>query len=264
MRFFPPVPWRTIPPNLITATAMACGIYSIFLALSGGDHGDAKILGHAAWYVLLSTLLDKADGSVARALKGSSEFGVQFDSFADSVAFGLAPGALVFASAQALAPQTWGPGAHVLGLPAVPLLAVICLLYAIFTSVRLARFNVITAEMGPNLFLGLPSTLSGGLICSAFLTIHELGLESPALYRLFPALLVLNAALMVSNLPLPKLHLSAHPIAKVLQVGAAVAVYVTVLARTGFTFVLALLLGYLAFGFAIQGPRMWRERQQQG
>ncbi len=255
MRFFSPVPWRTIPPNAITATAMACGIYSIFLSLSGGD------LNHAAWYVLLSTLLDKADGSVARALKGSSEFGVQFDSFADSVAFGLAPAALIFASSPQLAPLTWGPGTHLLGLPSGALLGAICLLYAILTSVRLARFNVMTAEMGPNLFLGLPSTLSGGLICSAFLTIHELGVESPALYQLFPALLAVNAAMMVCNLPLPKLHLSAHPVAKVLQMGAAVAVYVTVLARTGFVFVLALLLGYLAVGFGIQGPRMWRERQ---
>lgn len=236
---------------------MACGIYSIFLSISGGD------LAHAAWYVLLSTLLDKADGSVARALKASSEFGVQFDSFADSVAFGLAPGALVFAASQQLSPETWGPGAHVLGVSARPLLGVICLLYAIFTSVRLARFNVITAEMGPNLFLGLPSTLSGGLICSAFLTLGELHVGSPALYRLFPALLVLNAALMVCNLPLPKLHISANPVAKVLQIGAAVAVYVTVLARTGFVFVLALLLGYLAVGFGIMGPRMWRERQTQ-
>ncbi len=235
---------------------MACGIYSIFLSLSGGD------LNHAAWYVLLATLLDKADGSVARALKGSSEFGVQFDSFADSVAFGLAPAALIFAASPRLAPLTWGAGTQVLGVSSTAVLGTICLLYAIFTSVRLARFNVITAEMGPNLFLGLPSTLSGGLVCSAFLTIHELNVESPALYVLFPALLVLNAALMVSNLPLPKLHAAAHPIAKALQIAAAVAVYVTVLARTGFVFVLTLLLCYLAVGFGFSGPRMWRERQQ--
>ena len=257
MRFFPPVPWRTIPPNAITATAMACGLYSIFLSLTGGD------LGHAAWYVLLATLLDKADGSVARALKGSSEFGVQFDSFADAVAFGHAPAALIYAGAQKLAPLTWGPGTHMLGLPSVPLLGGICLCYAILTSVRLARFNVITSEMGPNLFLGLPSTLSGGLVCSAFLTITELDIASPSLYLLFPWLLVLNAALMNSNLPLPKLHLSSNKFLKVLQILAAVAVYVTVLARTGFVFVLALLLGYLAVGFAIIGPRMWRERQTQ-
>lgn len=256
MRLFPPVPWRTVPPNLITATAMACGIYSIFLSLSGGD------LNHAAWYVLLSTLLDKADGSVARALKGSSEFGVQFDSFADSVAFGLAPAALVFATGGQLAPAMWGHGAQLLGLPAQAVLGGICLVYAIMTSVRLARFNVITAEMGPNLFLGLPSTLSGGLVCSLFLTIDELHAGAPGLYQLFPLLLILNAALMVSNLPLPKLHLAAHPVAKIVQVAMAVGIYLAVLARTGFVFVLAVLLGYLAFGFAYRGPQMWRERQQ--
>lgn len=254
MSLFPAVPLRAIPPNAITASAMACGILSIFTSLTGGD------LNRAAWLVLLATLLDKADGSVARLLKGSSEFGVQFDSFADSVAFGLAPASLIFASSQQWAPDEWGPGATVLGLPAIAVLGPVCVVYAILTSVRLARFNIITAEMGPNLFLGLPSTLSGGLICSAFLTLEEWHIGTPGLFALFPWLLALNAALMVSNLPLPKLHLTHHPVGKILQIGAGVAVYVTVLARTGFTFVLLLLLGYLALGFTVLGPKMWRER----
>ena len=233
---------------------MACGLLSIFTSLSGGD------LYLAAWFVLLSTLLDKADGSVARFLKGSSEFGVQFDSFADSVAFGMAPAALIYSAATRWAPAVWGPGHTIVGIAAPALLGTICILYAIFTSVRLARFNIITAEMGPNLFLGLPSTLSGGLVCSAFLTIQELHLDSPPLFALFPWLLAFNAALMVSNLPLPKLHLTSHPIGRILQIAAGVAVYGTVLVRTGFTFVLLLLIGYLAFGFTVLGPRLWRER----
>lgn len=233
---------------------MASGIASVYISSSGGS------LYWAAWLVLLSTLLDKADGSVARLIKGSSEFGVQFDSLADNIAFGLAPAALIFAAAQRLSPLAWGEGVRLFGFSAVGVLACICLTYAILTSVRLARFNVMTADLGPSLFLGLPSTLSGGLICSAFLTLDELHLGSPSLYQLFPWLLALNAALMVSNLPLPKLHISAHPIAKWLQILAGVLVYASVLARMGFAFVLLLLLGYLALGFIWLGPRMWRDR----
>ena len=210
---------------------------------------------YAVYFIFGAFAFDSLDGRLARLGGRESLFGAEFDSVADVVSFGVAPALLMYF--LILSPSQGFLWFREIG-PFVGFVYLLC------AAMRLARFNVITAEMGPNLFLGLPSTLSGGLICSAFLTIHELGLESPALYRLFPALLVLNAALMVSNLPLPKLHLSAHPAAKGLQVGAAVAVYVTVLARTGFTFVLALLLGYLAFGFAVQGPRMWRERQQQG
>ena len=255
VKLFDPIPPRTIPPNAITATAMSFGMASIYLSLSGGALADA------AWFVLIAVLLDKLDGSIARALKGSSEFGVQFDSFADAVAFGTAPAALVFAAARSLTPQTWGPGAQVLGvLPATPVLAAICLAYAVMTSVRLARFNVTTEANGPYLFLGLPSTLSGGLLASAFLTIGELGLPL-GLHALFPLALVLNAALMVSNLPLPKFKPSARKPLRVLQFGAATAVYLLIPLRVGFTAVLLMLLVYLALGFSYLGPKMLAEHR---
>lgn len=260
MRLFDSVPLRTLPPNAITAAAMACGLASVHASLAAPH--DFQL---AAWLVLFSVLLDKLDGSVARAVKGSSEFGVQFDSFSDAVAFGIAPAALVFGSAQALAPQQWGPGAAVLGLPARGLLAAICLGYAVMTAVRLARFNVTTAAIGPYLFLGLPSTLSGGMVCSAFLAVFECGLDQThaELLAAFPWLLLANSALMVCNLPLPKFKVSKVPAIKVFQLTAAVAVYVLIPLRTGFWAVLLLLLGYLLVGFGWLGPRMWRQAQQE-
>lgn len=236
---------------------MAFGLASVYQSLSGGD------LQLAAWFVLLSVLLDKLDGSVARALKGSSEFGIQFDSFSDATAFGIAPAALIFASARSLAPAAWGPQATVAGLSATGVLAGICLVYAVMTAVRLARFNVTTAAIGPYLFLGLPSTLSGAMVCSAFLAAHELGWNQsmPLVFAWFPWLLLVNAALMVCNLPLPKFKVSQHPALKVFQLTSAVAVYLLIPLRTGFAVVLLLLLGYLAVGFAWLGPRLWRDHQ---
>jgi len=236
---------------------MAFGLASVHQSLSGGD------LKLAAWFVLLSVLLDKLDGSVARALKGSSEFGIQFDSFSDATAFGIAPAALVFAAARQLTPADWGPDAAWLGVPATGLLAAICLGYAVMTAVRLARFNVTTAALGPYLFLGLPSTLSGALVCSAFLAAHEIGLDAraPAAFAVFPWLLLVNAALMVCNLPLPKFKVSKHPAVKAFQLTSAVAVYLLIPLRVGFGVVLLLLLGYLAVGFGWLGPRLWRDHQ---
>ena len=259
VKLFDSVPLRSLPPNAITASAMACGLVSIYQSLSEHDFPLA------AWLVLWSVLLDKLDGSVARALKSSSEFGVQFDSFADCTAFGAAPAALLFAAAPVLAPTVWGPAATVGGSPAVVPLAAICLIYPVFTAVRLAKFNVTTAAIGPYLFLGLPSTLSGGLLCSAFLAVFELQLETtqPWLFAAMPLLMLLNAALMVSNLPLPKFKVSAHLPVKLFQFAAAIAVYVLVPLRTGFVAVLALLVGYLLVGFAWLGPRLLAESRAQ-
>ncbi len=258
MKLYDSVPLRTIPANAITATAMSCGFASIYASLSGHN------LQTAAWLVLWSVLLDKLDGSVARALKGSTEFGVQFDSFADATAFGAAPAALIFAAASQLAPQTWGSSATFGGLPAQGLLGAICLLYAVMTAVRLARFNVTTAAIGPLLFLGLPSTLSGALLCSGFLAIFESGLDAshPAVFAILPLVALVNAALMVCNLPLPKFKVSHHPLAKVVQLTVAVAVYIAVPLRVGMSGLFALVLGYLLVGFGWLGPRMWAAHQR--
>jgi len=257
VRLYDPIPLRALPPNLITATAMGCGLASVWSSLATRDPG----LG--AWLVLVAVLLDKLDGTVARAVRGSSEFGVQFDSFSDFVSFGVAPAALVFVAAGQLAPQTWGDGASVAGLPARGVLGALCLVYAVMTSVRLARFNVTTATLGPALFLGLPSTASGALIATAYLAAVEAGLDRShaTLFGALPACLAINAALMLSNLPLPKVKVSSHPALRAFQVGSAAAVYVLVPLRTGYWFILALLIGYLVTGFAWVGPRLWRARQ---
>lgn len=256
MRLFDPFPLRTIPPNAITAASMALGLSSVYFSLVD------KNFALAAWLVLLSVLLDKLDGSVARFVNGSSEFGVQFDSFSDATAFGIAPGALVFGAAQSYLPQTWGPGATLAGLPAPGILAAICLSYAVMTAVRLARFNVTTASIGPMLFLGLPSTLSGAVIASAYLTLVELGLDKSHadLVGWFPWLAVVNAALMVCNLPLPKLKASKNLPIKAFQVSAGLYIFVAVPLRVGMPGVLALVVGYLLFGFGWLGPRMYAAR----
>lgn len=256
VRLFDPIPWRTIPPNAITAASMALALASIHCALAEKDYSTA------AWFILISVLLDKLDGSVARFVRGSSEFGVQFDSFSDATAFGLAPAALIYGMATTYTPQVWGPGATVLGLAAPAVLAGICSIYGVMTAIRLARFNVTTASIGPSLFLGLPSTLSGAMIASAYMAIGELGFDKshPQILAMFPWLAVVNAALMVCNLPLPKLKTSSHPVLKTIQLILATGVFVAVPLKTGMPLLFALVLGYLVLGFGWLGPRMYAQR----
>ncbi len=251
MKVFSPIPLRTLAPNAITASALSFGLCSAVLSLTGGD------LRIAAWFILLSMLLDKLDGSVARAVRGQSEFGVQFDSFADNIAFGVAPAALVYQVSGSVAPAIWGSSGHALGVSGHCLLAAICLFYAMLTTVRLARFNVTTTDIGPYVFQGLPSTMSGGVVACSYLALGDLKALTPEILQWFPVVLAVLALLMVSNLPLPKLKFSTGSMpARIFKISGAVIVYGAVLARTGYVAVTILIFGYMVVGFGWLGPRL--------
>src|SRR5215470_14900689 len=79
---------RYLAPNLITASSMIFGLVSLWAA----THGDVPL---AAWMIIYAVLTDRLDGLVARAVKGTSELGMQLDSFADFMNFGIAPAFLV-------------------------------------------------------------------------------------------------------------------------------------------------------------------------
>ena len=80
---------RYIVPNSFTALSLVFGLVSIVASSSGNYQ-------LASWLILWGVLLDKLDGASARLLNASSEFGVQFDSFADFVVFGIAPASLIY------------------------------------------------------------------------------------------------------------------------------------------------------------------------
>jgi CDP-diacylglycerol--serine O-phosphatidyltransferase len=245
VKLFDSIPLRAIPPNAITAAGMVLGMLSI----AQSSKGAYDI---AAWFIALAALLDKLDGSVARKLNASSEFGVQFDSFSDFVTFGLAPAALVYFSVPALAVAQWGDQATaVFGLvdPGFLLLG-ICLAYAVLTAVRLAKFNVTTAD-NPRYFLGMPSTLSGALIALSFLSMGELGIATPERHALFPWLMVCCAVLMLCNLPLPKLRVFENPLGRAFQLLSVVAIFVLVPLRIGLWYPLLVLVSYVVIGFVV-------------
>jgi CDP-diacylglycerol--serine O-phosphatidyltransferase len=185
---------RYLPPNLATSASMVLGLASIYLS----THGQLKL---AAWCILWCVLLDKLDGTLARLFHAQSNFGVEFDSFADFVAFGLAPASLLSQYALAL-PRFAGTGSRVWVFCAAGF-------YVVMAAGRLARYNIQTSVLGDRLFFGLPSTPSGALIGSGFLVAgrHLAGVPgTDSLAILVPAVLVLNGCLMVTRLPLPKLR----------------------------------------------------------
>ena len=121
-------------PNFFTALSAFLGVMSI-IASSQGKFEKAFV------YILFSLVADGLDGRVARLTNTTSKFGVEFDSLADTVAFGVAPSMMLFFAIG----ENYGRfGALVSGL------------FVVFGAIRLARFNVTTGELDPKYFIGLP------------------------------------------------------------------------------------------------------------
>lgn len=134
-------------PNMITCTSMFFGFLSIIWSVQG-RFSDACLA------LLVSALMDGLDGKVARLTHSASEFGVQFDSLADLVAFGLAPAVLV-----------WQWQLSSLGRFGVA----IAFLYAACGALRLARFNVNAHVGSKRFFVGLPiPAASCTLVCYTY------------------------------------------------------------------------------------------------
>ncbi|MBW2456376.1 MAG: CDP-alcohol phosphatidyltransferase family protein [Deltaproteobacteria bacterium] len=200
-------PLKYFAPNTCTAVSLVLGLSSAFLS----SQGNFRL---AAWMILWGVLLDKADGSIARLFKATSEFGVQFDSFADFVVFGFAPAALIYFRLLATNQYAgWGEIA----------LMIAAGLYVVALAVRLARFNIAAAHKG--LFFGIPGTLMGAIVAACYLTWDKYAL-SPKILVYGPVLLLVGALLMVSNVRIPKLAVRKSLALNVFQFGNVIAAYI--------------------------------------
>jgi CDP-diacylglycerol---serine O-phosphatidyltransferase len=148
-----------ILPSLFTSANLLCGYYAVVASLVGGrDDFD-----HAAKAIGFAILFDSVDGRVARMTGTNTEFGVQFDSLADVVSFGVAPAIMAFA---------WGirslPGQGTVGVQQLNELGwVSCLAFLICCAWRLARFNVQGMAPGSSKnFVGMPTPAAAGVVAA--------------------------------------------------------------------------------------------------
>ncbi|MBP3207332.1 MAG: CDP-diacylglycerol--serine O-phosphatidyltransferase [Campylobacter sp.] len=123
-----------ILPNLFTAASIFFGVISIISTLNGN-------FTKAIIFIFLSLVCDGLDGRVARLTNTASKFGVEFDSLADIIAFGVAPAFLFYI---------------VIGNEFGRVGSLLTAIYIIFGAIRLARFNVTTGTYDPSVFIGLP------------------------------------------------------------------------------------------------------------
>ncbi|MBE9486941.1 MAG: CDP-diacylglycerol--serine O-phosphatidyltransferase [Chloroflexi bacterium] len=165
-------------PNLITSGSMFAGFYVIIASTDGN-------FVRAAWFILLSAILDGLDGKVARLTGTTSKFGVELDSLADVIAFGVAPGVLMY---------TWALK------PFGKLGWLAAFLYVVCGALRLARFNVQVSTVESRRFVGLPIPAAACIVATCVLLFYELG-GTGTIKKISVVMLVfLLAYLMVSNI----------------------------------------------------------------
>jgi CDP-diacylglycerol---serine O-phosphatidyltransferase len=156
-----------IMPNLFTIGNLLCGIFSITFNMNG-------YLRMSAFFIFFAAFLDLFDGRVARKLKVNSEFGVELDSLADIVSFGVAP-ALLFHSLT----------------DASMLRSLAFMLYPAMGALRLAKFSV-KPTVGH--FIGIPITLAGLIMAGMGLFLYNNSIIT-----------IILAILMVSPIKIKKL-----------------------------------------------------------
>ncbi|HUJ58476.1 MAG TPA: CDP-alcohol phosphatidyltransferase family protein [Kofleriaceae bacterium] len=211
---------RYLAPNLITLSSMIFGLVSLWSA-----HNDQPAL--AAWMIIYAVLTDRIDGLVARALHATSELGMQLDSFADAINFGVAPAYLVLTYLSGRLDLPFRDGtAHYLLFAA-------CGAYMLCAIFRLARYNVLSDDQVPTkMFFGFPTTLTGGLIAIWFLVLlkYDPTLTEPfggakllghwqtplGAWKYFPIALAVGGYLMASRLPMPKVGMTKNKVVSVI------------------------------------------------
>ena len=169
-------------PATITSIGLLSGFYSMVSAVTG--HFEV-----AAVMIIVAFVCDGLDGRVARASRTSSQFGIEYDSLSDLVAFGVAPAMLAFS--WALKP-IGSIGIAVGGL------------YVLCGALRLARFNVQTATADKRRFVGLPIPGAALMIASTALAYSYFEFESPrTLCTLMVPVTLALGSLMISRVPYP-------------------------------------------------------------
>ena len=175
-------------PNILTCCNLICGCIATYAAFHHG-HGVAFA------FILLGAFFDFFDGMVARMLGISGKFGLQLDSLADDITFGLAPSAMIFTLFNHVAyPQFM---ANEFFYNVMPFTA---FLMAAFSALRLAKFNLDERQhLG---FIGMPTPANaifwGGLISSC-----EMWLRSPHFNAAFLFLfMILSCWLLICEVPM--------------------------------------------------------------
>jgi CDP-diacylglycerol---serine O-phosphatidyltransferase len=223
-------------PNLFTTAALFAGFYGILAANAG--RFEAAALG-----IFAAMILDGADGRIARMTNTQTDFGAEYDSLSDMVAFGVAP---------ALVAYEWALGSiGKLGWLAA-------FVYTAGAALRLARFNTQIGVADKHYFQGLPSPSAAAIIAGSVWIGVDNGIAGSTVSLLVGLLTAGAGLLMVSNF--------RYHSFKALDLHGRVPFVVIVVILLGFALVVLdppIALFALFLGYAISGPAFTLVRLRQ-
>ncbi len=223
-------------PSLFTTAGLFFGFYAIIQATQGNFE-------RAAIGLLVAMIMDGLDGRVARWTNTASDFGKEYDSLVDLIAFGLAPALVMyFWSLQVIGKIGW----------------LTTFLYAAATALRLARFNTLVIK-DSRYFYGIPCPAAAAFVVFWVWNFHESGIDGKSMPWISAIATLILAVLMVSNLKFRSFKdfdlINRIPFAILIA-------FVVIFALIFFDPPRALFL--MAFAYAASGPVGWLIRWQRG
>ncbi|BDU74887.1 CDP-diacylglycerol--serine O-phosphatidyltransferase [Mesoterricola silvestris] len=232
-------------PSAITLLSVLCGFSSVVMSINAaGEHPGVYFL-WGAGLLLAAGVFDGLDGRIARATNTATEFGVQLDSLADVLSFGMAPAILAYRY-----------GFFQLGMADPQLRAVgwgASFFFVACGALRLARFNVQVGSVDSRFFVGMPIPAGAACIAAVILCWPDAPTQAWVAYA-FAALLFLVGLLMVSTVRFPSFKKrSASPRAgRLLTLASLLVLAMIPILRERFFvyFFAAFILGSLAMNLA--------------
>jgi CDP-diacylglycerol--serine O-phosphatidyltransferase len=223
-------------PAAITSLGLLSGFYSLISSIN--HHFEL-----AATMIVVAFFCDGLDGRVARASRTSSQFGIEYDSLSDVVAFGVAPAGLIYMFAL----TTVGSIGWVLSGA-----------YVVCAALRLARFNTQVGMVDKRRFVGLPVPGAAMMIAGVVLAYSYFEFDSARVLSAFAAPLTLAlACLMISRVPYPSFKSIKHrdhaPVELFALVLIGVAVMITLPQLTAFA---------LGAAYVLSGPFLYLRGQR--
>lgn len=188
-------------PSTITLISILCGFSSVVMSMNAAGESPTRYFQWAAVLLVLAGIFDGLDGRVARATNTTTEFGVQLDSLADVVSFGMSPAILAYRY-----------GFFQLGFSDPQLRAVgwaACFFFIACGALRLARFNVQVGAVDSRFFVGMPIPAGAACVASVILCWPAPPTDVRHAYT-FSAELFLVGLLMVSTVRFPSFKKRSH------------------------------------------------------
>jgi CDP-diacylglycerol---serine O-phosphatidyltransferase len=239
-------------PSAMTVAAICLGLSAVKFALDNRPTEAMAMLAAAA-------ILDALDGRMARMLKATSRMGEEIDSLADAVNFGVAPALIVYATLLSHARIGW----------------IVVLLYAVCIVLRLARYNAMLNGDGPayesQFFTGMPAPAGAIGAIGPLAAKMQFG-EGWWTSELAVSLWIIGVSLLVvSTIPMRKIHTFAIPPKMVVPLLALLAIGIAAAIQYGYLVILAIILAYVIhIPFAVRSkawlashPEVWDDKPKQ-